>query len=145
MKASVNSSFGVFECVVREDMCAHLDGTPIHPVYSTFWLGYHAEVAARRAIENHFEQGENAVGGELGLRHEAMCAVGDRVRIEARVVEVRGAIIRCTIEAFSSKRRIAIGHQTQIVMSQERIDKLVEEAYAGLTDDGGSGDGEAGA
>lgn len=132
MKQDVVSSRGVFECIVTSDMCATLDGVPIHPVYSSFWLAYHAEVAARRAIENFFDEGENAVGGEICIRHEAMCAVGDHVRVEAAVTEVRDRFITCTIEAFSSSRRIATGHQVQIVLKQERIDDLVREAYTRL-------------
>lgn len=132
MKPEVASSRGVFECTVTADMCATLDGTPIHPVYSSFWLAYHAEVAARRAIEEFFDAGENAVGGEISIRHEAMCAVGDRVRVEAIVTEVRDRFIRCSIEAFSSSRRIATGHQVQIVLKQERVDELVREAYTRL-------------
>ena len=130
MNADVHHSVGRFECVVTPEMCATLDGNAIHPVYSTFWLCYHAEVAARRAIEAFFEDGENAIGGDLAVRHEAMCAVGDTVRIEATVIEVTARKIVCRIEAWSSRRRIASGHQTQILLRQETIDKLVAEAYS---------------
>lgn len=132
MKEAVATSLGVVELRVTPEMTATLDDKAIHPVYSTFWLAYHAEVAARRAIEAYFEEGENAVGGALELRHEAMCAVGDTVRIEAQVTEVRGRKIVCSIQAFSSSRRIARGSQTQIVMPQSKIQELVEEAYAQL-------------
>ncbi len=130
MKQEVQHSVGHFECVVRPEMCATLDGKAIHPVYSTFWLCYHSEVAARRAIEKYFDENENAIGGELRLRHEAMCAVGDTVRIEAKVIEYTARKVICSIEAFSSRRRIASGHQTQILLQQSVIDSLVSEAYS---------------
>ncbi|MFM8568263.1 MAG: thioesterase family protein, partial [Candidatus Kapaibacterium sp.] len=129
MRAEVIRSTGIIECVVTPEMCATLDGVAIHPVYSTFWLSYHAEVAARRAIEEFFDEGEDAVGGELCIRHAGMCAVGDRVRVVARVRDVRERRITCDIEAFSSTRRIATGHQVQIVLPRTRIDALVREAY----------------
>lgn len=130
MKPEVQHSSAVFETVVTNEMTAVLDGNPIHPVYSTFWLSHHAEVAARRAIEPYFEGDDNAVGGELLIHHEAMCAVGDSVRIVATVTEVKGKKIVCSIEAFSSSRRIATGHQTQIVLSNSTISLLVDEAYS---------------
>lgn len=133
MRPEVERSTAVFECTVTPDMCATLDGVAIHPVYSTFWLAYHAEVAARRAIEGYFDEGENAVGGEVCIRHEGMCAIGDHVRVEARVTNVREKMITCSIEAFSSTRRIASGHQVQIVLPQTRIDELVNRAYDGVS------------
>jgi predicted thioesterase len=129
MKPAVAQSRGVFECIVTQEMCASLDGVDIHPVYSTFWLSYHAEIAARRAIDAFFDEGENAIGGELSLRHEAMCAVGDHVRVEARVRSVTAKKIVCDIEAFAASKRIAVGHQTQIVLPQTTIDALVQQAY----------------
>lgn len=129
MKSDVQHAVAEVEIEVTPAMTAALDGREIHSVYSTFWLAYHAEVAARRAIEPHFERGENAVGGELCIRHEAMAAVGDRVRIRAAVTEVKGKKILCSIQAFSQRRRIATGHQVQIVLPQTDIDRLVDDAY----------------
>ncbi len=129
MRDEVRQSVGVFDCVVTSRMCATLDGAAIHPVYSTFWLCYHAEVASRRAIEAFFDPGENAVGGSLSIDHKAMCAVGDTVRIQATVCDVSARKIVCRIEAYSSKGLIATGEQTQILLPQSRIDALVEEAY----------------
>ncbi len=128
MKAAVAHSSAEVTCIVSPEMCAILDERLIHPVYSTFWLCYHAEVAARRAIEAFFDEGENAVGASVSLRHEAMCAVGDHVTVRARVSEVKGAKIVCEIEAHSASRRIATGTQTQIVMTQATIDERIAEA-----------------
>lgn len=129
MKTSVQSASAEIEIEVTPAMTATLDGREIHPVYSTFWLAYHAEVAARRAIEPYFDEGENAVGGEICLRHEAMAATGDRVRVRAVVTAVSARKIVCSIEAFSQWRRIATGHQVQVLLSQRQIDALTDEAY----------------
>ncbi len=117
---------------VTPDMVAILDEHVVHPVYSTIWLAYHAEVAARRAIEPFLEEEENAVGAELWLRHEAMAPVGAEVRLRAEVTECVGNRIWCTIEAFVGSRRIAYGRQLQVALPHERIRQRVQAAYAEL-------------
>lgn len=130
MKQEVISGVGIVEIIVTTEHTAILDGRKMHPVYSTFWLAYHAELAARRAIEPYFDEGENAVGGQIDVRHIAMAAVGDAVTIRAEVTEVKDAKIVCSITACTPTRTIATGRQVQIVMPQENINALVRDAYA---------------
>ena len=130
MKPEVATARYEFETPVTEEMAATLNGRLLHPVYSTFWMAYHAEVAARLTIEPYFEEGENAVGGVVEVKHEAMAAIGDTVRISARVIEIKGRKIVCEIEVFSKSRRIGFGKQVQITMANEEIEKLVTEAQA---------------
>ncbi|MBK9248870.1 MAG: thioesterase [Ignavibacteria bacterium] len=130
MKPEVASARYEFETPVTPEMVATLNGQLLHPVYSTFWMAYHAEVAARLAIEPYFEEGENAVGGVVEVRHEAMAAVGDTVRISAKVVEVKGRKIVCEIEVHSRSRKIGSGRQVQIMIQDTDIKRLVEEAQA---------------
>ncbi|MES2765087.1 MAG: hypothetical protein V4642_04420 [Bacteroidota bacterium] len=128
MKPEVQNSSYEMQILVTPEMTAKLDGAEIHAVYSTFWLCYHAEVAARKAIEPYFEKGENAVGAEVCMRHEAMAAVGDTVFLKATVSEVKGKKIVCTITAQTAKKQIASGHQTQIVLPDEVLKDMVLEA-----------------
>lgn len=130
MKPEVATARYEFDTPVTGEMAATLNGRLLHPVYSTFWMAYHAEVAARLAIEPYFEEGENAVGGIVEVKHEAMAAIGDTVRICATVTEVKGRKIVCEIEVFSKSRRIGTGKQVQITMANEEIEKLVAEAQA---------------
>lgn len=133
VKDDVRSSTAHVIVTVTEEMTARLDGREIHPVYSTFWLAYHAEVAARRAIEPYFDEGENAVGGALSLEHRAMAPVGAVVDVEARVVNVEGNRIVCAITAINENTLLAEGTQVQIVMRSETLRKKVDEAYRRLT------------
>jgi len=130
MNALIHTGRGVVDIVVGPEMTATLDERPIHPVYSTFWLAYHAEVAARRAIEPFFEPGENAVGVSVHIDHEAMAAVGSSVRITATVNEVKGRYIGCTIEAvvLPSGTRIATGTQGQVVLADAVLKEKVRQA-----------------
>ncbi|MBS1538313.1 MAG: thioesterase [Bacteroidetes bacterium] len=135
MKPEVAAAKYEFETPVTAEMAATLNGRLLHPVYSTFWMAYHAEVAARLAIEPYFDEGENAVGGVVEVRHEAMAAVGDTVRIRATVTEVKGRKIVCEIEVFSRSRRIGTGRQVQITMANKEIEQLVADAQSRINAD----------
>jgi len=132
MKTGIEHGVGVVEVTVTPEMTAKLDDRLIHPVYSTFWLAYHAEVAARRAIEPYFEEGENAVGSSISIEHKAMAGIGAEVRVTARVSSVKGRSILCTIEALAIKTNtlLAEGTQGQVCMSSEALATKCEQAVA---------------
>jgi len=123
MKSGIENSVGIVDVVVTEEMTAKLDDLLIHPVYSTFWLVYHAELAARRAIEPYFDDEDNAVGSSIRIDHKAMAGVGAHVRITARVIGVNGRHILCAIEVLAAKTNtlLAEGTQGQIFMSKSRL------------------------
>lgn len=132
MRNDVATSTGTVDIIVTPEMTATLDGREIHRVYSTFWLAYHAEVAARRAIEPFFEGDDNAVGSGLQITHLAMAGIGAHVRITARVVAIDGRRIRCDVEAcvVPSMTCIARGTQDQVVLSSK---VLSEKAMNAIT------------
>lgn len=131
MKPGIETATAHVDIVVTDEMVARLDDRILHRVYSTFWLGYHAEVAARRAIEPFFDDGENACGTGLALKHQAMAAVGAPIRIEARVTSIAGNRIVCTIEARINGTDVclATGTQEQAVLPTERLARLAESAH----------------
>lgn len=130
MKTGIEHGVGVVNVTVTPDMTAKLDDRLIHPVFSTFWLVYHAEVAARRAIEPYFEEGDNAVGSSISIQHKAMAGIGADVRITARVSSVTGRHVLCTIEAWAvtTNTLLAEGTQGQICMSSEALAARCEQA-----------------
>lgn len=130
MRAGVEHGVGVVTITVTPEMSATLDGAEIHPVYSTFWLSYHAEVAARKAIEPYFEEGENAVGAALEVRHRAMTAIGAVVTITARVTHVEGRTITCAFEARVGQKNtlVAEGIQVQVCMADATLKERVASA-----------------
>lgn len=129
MNPSVKESVAELYIDVTDEMTAQLDGHLIHRVLSTYWLCYYAEVVARRAIEPYFEQGENAIGALVEIKHHAMAPVGARVCISAVVSEVKGKKIVCSIQAVHDERVIATGTQVQIVLPDTEIKNMVNEAY----------------
>lgn len=114
---------------VTPEMVAALDGVVVHPVCSTFWIAYYAEVAARRAIEPFFEEGENAIGAALHLEHIAMAPVGSELLVRAVVERTEGNRVWCQWEAFAAGQRIAQGEQLQVILPHERIQALLRQAY----------------
>jgi len=76
------------EVTVRPEMTARLFDREIHPVYGTAWMVRHAEEAGRLLVEPHLRPNEDATGYEIHIRHERPAAVGDHLRITARITEV---------------------------------------------------------
>ena len=131
MRAEVETSVAHIDIVVTPEMVARLGNEVLHPVYSTFWLCFHAEVAARQAIEPYFEGDDNACGTALSISHKAMAAVGASVRITARVTTVIGNRITCDIEARISGTDIilATGQQQQAVLPKATLAELAATAH----------------
>lgn len=130
MKPGIESAVGIVEIVVTPEMTARLDDRELHPVYGTFWAGYHAEVASRRAIEPYFDDGENAVGSALELKHLAMAAIGAAVRITARVVSIDRNRILCEVEIIAKPSNVVLarGSQEQVLLPDSKLRELVQRA-----------------
>jgi fluoroacetyl-CoA thioesterase len=129
MRAEVFGHTAEVRVQVTPEMVAALDGVVVHPVCSTFWIAYYAEVAARRAIEPFFEEGENAIGAALHLEHIAMAPVGSELLVRAVVERMEGNRVWCRWEAFAAGQRIAQGEQLQVILPHERIQALLRQAY----------------
>ncbi len=129
MRAEVLGHAAEVRVRVTPEMVAALDGVVVHPVCSTFWIAYYAEVAARRAIEPFFEEGENAIGAAVHLEHVAMAPVGSELLVRAVVERMEGNRVWCRWEAFAAGQRIAQGEQLQVILPHERIQALLRQAY----------------
>jgi predicted thioesterase len=127
----INAQFTLSICIT-EEMTAILDNKQIHPVYSTFWLVYHAELASRKAIEPYFETDDQAIGAGISVQHISMASIGETVEITAIVKEYNGSKILSEFIAAIPKHNIIIakGEQTQILMKQSDINKRITLAYS---------------
>lgn len=127
----LNAQFTLSICIT-EEMTAILDNKQIHPVYSTFWLVYHAELASRKAIEPYFETDDQAIGAGISIQHISMASIGEKVEITAIIKEYNGSKILSEFIAVIPKHNIIIakGEQTQILMKQADIDKRISLAYS---------------
>ena len=127
----LNAQFTLSICIT-EEMTAILDNKQIHPVYTTFWLVYHAELASRKAIEPYFETDDQAIGAGISVQHISTAAIGETVEITAIIKEYNGSKILSEFIAVIPKHNIIIakGEQTQILMKQADIDKRISLAYS---------------
>jgi len=87
-------------------MTADFEGKRIHDVLSTFHLVYYAELAVRKMIEPFLEDGEEAVGFEINLKHLRPAKIGDRAEVTATLIKKDGKKLVCEIEAVNSKEKI---------------------------------------
>ncbi|MDX2199676.1 MAG: hypothetical protein SF069_11990 [Phycisphaerae bacterium] len=116
------------EAVVRDDMCATFEGRTVHPVYATWWLVYHMELAGRMLLEPHLEPHENGVGGGISVEHRAPALVGTRVRVTATVESNENGKLWCAVIAESATRTLAEGRFLQIILAKERIASIFAAA-----------------
>ncbi len=93
----------------------------IHPVYATWTLVQHMEVASRKVLLPFLEDDEDAVGHAVNVVHLAPTPVGMRVRVRAVLERVDGRRIYCRLEASNERGRIGEGTTIQILVSRTRL------------------------
>lgn len=130
MKPGIERGVGIVTLTVTDAMTAHLDEHVHHRVYGTYWACYHAELAARRALEPFFDDGDNAVGSALALTHHAMAPVGATITVTATVTSMTGRRVVCSIEILHDSRVIATGTQEQVLLPTDVIEQRIRALYA---------------
>lgn len=133
MNSSVINAQADLTFIVDEAMIAVLEGRIMHRVCSTYWLCYYAECVGRRIIEPYFDEGENAVGNALTLKHHAMAPVGATLRVHGDVCRFTFPTIECAILIWWNDTLIAEATHTQTVLAQQRIEQKITEAYQRLS------------
>ncbi|MGY1605571.1 thioesterase family protein [Geodermatophilus sp. SYSU D00700] len=90
----------VLDVVVTAAMTVDFDELgPVHPVYATYAMAKHFEEAGRKLLLAHLEPGEAGIGTAVAVEHLAPAWPGDRVRVTASCVEVRGNRLTCALTA----------------------------------------------
>lgn len=108
--------------VVTPDMTAEFEELgPVHPVYSTWTMVRHMELASRKIILPFLDADEEAVGYSISVTHLAPTPVGMRVTVTARLERIDGNRIVCDVEAVNELTRIGEGTQVQIVLPKQRL------------------------
>lgn len=120
---------------VTPDMVATFEGLgPVHPFYATWSMVRHMELACRKIILRYLEPDEDAVGSSIAVTHLAPAGVGQRIRVRARLREVRGRRIVCAVEAYRGRVKIGEGTQVQMLVRrawvQAKLNALVRQSGA---------------
>ncbi|HEY9869215.1 MAG TPA: thioesterase family protein [Candidatus Obscuribacterales bacterium] len=115
------------EITVTADMLAAFNGEPVHDLYSTSALVHHMEWASRRLLLPYLEDHEEGMGSHVEVSHLALTLPGMKVRVKARVIEVRENKVVCEVEAFNPRGKIARGTVTQAVVEKSWLARKIKE------------------
>ncbi len=118
----------VFETVVTPEMTVNFEELgPVHPVYATYWMVKHMELAGRKIILPFLEEGEDGIGSYVEARHLASALVGMRVRVVAvhEKTERNRVYARCL--AYNELGDlIGEGRTEQVILAKERLETLFQ-------------------
>jgi predicted thioesterase len=107
---------------VTNDMVAHFEELGlVHPVYSTWFMIKHMELASRKVILPFLEPHEDAVGHSVSVTHRAPAPVGATVIARARLVAVDGSQIVCAVSSSHGQTTIGEGTTVQVVLPAEAL------------------------
>jgi fluoroacetyl-CoA thioesterase len=119
------------EVTVTGAMTVHFEELgDVHPVYATWMMIKHMEVAGRKVILPFLGPDEDAVGYAIDVVHLAPTPVGARVRARAVLERVDGRRIHCRVEAHNEREKIGEGRTVQVVLSRARLDARLREIGA---------------
>jgi len=126
-----------FETVVTDEMTVdfeHPDDPQLgklHPVYATYWMAKHMELAGRKIILPFLEEGEEGIGTKVSVDHLASALPGMKVRIVAEHVHTEGNRVHVRCNAWNELGDlIGQGHTEQVILPRAKLlrifDKLAE-------------------
>ncbi|HEV8354551.1 MAG TPA: thioesterase family protein [bacterium] len=94
---------------------------PVHPLYATWSMVRHMELACRKIILPYLLPDEDAVGHSISVTHLAATAAGEQVTLRARLLRVDGRRIICAVDAYNEHEKIGEGTQVQLLVPRERL------------------------
>jgi predicted thioesterase len=116
---------------VTEEMLARFEHLGlVHPVYSTWAMVRHMELASRKVILPYLEDEEEAVGYSVSVTHRAPTPLGAVVTVRARLVAVEGSQVICAVSAHNERGLIGEGTTIQVVLPVDVLRARLTEAGA---------------
>lgn len=116
---------------VTEEMLARFEHLGlVHPVYSTWSMIKHMELASRTVILPYLEDDEEAVGHNVSVTHRAPTPLGAVVTVRARLVAVEGSQVICAVSAQNERGLIGEGTTIQVVLPVHVLRARLAEAGA---------------
>ncbi|MCS7025174.1 MAG: thioesterase family protein [Bryobacteraceae bacterium] len=95
-------------------------------VLATPWLIMLLEMTARNMIKTYLDEGFDSVGTHVDVRHLAATPLGMSIRCCAEVIQVQDRRVRCKVEAFDEKEKIAEGTHERFVIHIARFAQRVQ-------------------
>lgn len=106
---------------VTLDLTIAMHDATLPPVFGTPMMIYAMEVAAAEVMGPFLPAGHISVGIEVSVRHLAATPLGDQVRASARVVEIKGNLVKFEVEARDSHQLIGSGTHTRAAIETARF------------------------
>lgn len=114
---------------VTEDMLARFEHLGlVHPVYSTWSMVRHMELASRQVILPYLEEHEEALGHGVSITHRAPTPLGATVTVRARLMAVEGNQIICAVSAHNERHLIGEGTTIQVVLPVDVVRARLAQA-----------------
>ncbi|RDI94888.1 thioesterase [Meiothermus sp. QL-1] len=119
-----------FETVVTEAMTVDFEQADprlgrLHPVYATYWMAKHMELAGRKIILPFLEEGEEGIGSRVSVDHLASALPGMRVRIVAEHLRTEGNRVHVRCTAWNELGdRIGEGYTEQVILPKDRLEQI---------------------
>jgi predicted thioesterase len=114
---------------VTEEMLARFEHLGlVHPVYSTWSMVRHMELASRKIILPYLEDDEEAVGYNVSVTHRAPTPLGGLVTARARLVAVEGSQVICAVSAHNERGLIGEGTTIQVVLPVDALRARLADA-----------------
>ena len=113
--------------VVEEAHTARHVGSGKRDVLSTPALAAFLERAAEEAVAAHLGDGEQTVGVEVQLSHDAATPPGMAVTAVAELVSSSGRLLYFRLAAMDEKETIATGTHTRTRASTASLDRLLQK------------------
>lgn len=113
-----------FALRVTDEMTVDFEGMgQLHPVYATYWMAKHMELASRKIILPFLEGHEEGIGFEVQVTHLASALPGMAVTVSAMHVKTEKTRIYARCEAVSELGDlIGQGTTTQVVLPRVKIE-----------------------
>ncbi len=122
-----------FETVVTEAMTVdfeHPDDPQLgklHPVYATYWMAKHMELAGRKIILPFLEEGEEGIGSKVCVDHKASALPGMRIRIVAEHTGTEGHRVYARCTAWNELGDlIGEGHTEQVILPRAKLRQIFQ-------------------
>ena len=112
--------------VVHDHLLATTMGSGSVAVYATPAMVALMEAAAVAALGPALSEGQSSVGIALDVRHLAATPPGLQVRARAEVIEVQGAKIKFSVQAWDEQELIGEGTHTRYVIDVARFMERVQ-------------------
>jgi predicted thioesterase len=95
-------------------------------VLGTPWLIMLLEMTCRNLIKRFLDDGFDSVGTHVDVRHLAATPLGMSVTFHAEILDVADRRVRCRVEAYDEKEKIAEGTHERFVVNIARFGQRVQ-------------------